>query len=467
MNRPVSTSASNAARHHLTAPHTTLLLLLCTVAMTVFAFLSLFIDGSAPQTSTSHTTPASPHSAQRTTAEVREVYGQLPLNFEANQGQADESFDFLARGAGYTLSLSPTAAVFALARQSDERSHSGRPTQSDNRSASAQAKEETDTARALHSQRPQRLLRMNLLGANRGASVEGLNELEGKVNYFTGNDPSRWRANIPTFGRVRYAEVYPGIDVLYYGNQRQLEYDFVVAPGRDARAIALKFAGADKVEVSAAGELLLTLGESIVRQPKPLIYQEVAGARHTVEGGYVVESDGRVVFSLGNYDPTLPLVIDPVLVYSTYFGGSGSEQVRDIAVDAAGNAYMCGETSSTNFPTVNAFDASFNPGNSATDSDAFVAKLNAAGTALVYSTYLGGTGTDVNLSGADICYGITVDSGGNAYVTGQTRSTNFPTANPIQATYGGGLSEGFLTKLNAAGNALVYSTYLGGDTFDE
>ena len=189
-----------------------------------------------------------------------------------------------------------------------------------------------------------------------------------------------------------YTQVYPGVDVVYYGNQRQLEYDFVVAPGRDASAIKLQFDGAEKVEVDAAGDLLLSLGKNVIRQPKPLVYQEVGGERRAVEGGYTLGADGQVGFTVGEYDAQLPLIIDPVLVYSTYLGGSGTDQGVDIAVDSAGSAYICGDTTSTNFPTANALDGTFGGGTFSGARDAFVTKLNPAGTALVYSTYLGGSG---------------------------------------------------------------------------
>ncbi|MDT4897705.1 MAG: hypothetical protein QOH25_2782 [Acidobacteriota bacterium] len=468
MSRPRSTNAINAVRKHQTRPRAASQLWLGAITLGVFVFFCLFISRSAPH-APSPIVAGSSQSEPPAATQTRAAYGQLPLSFEANHGQANKSVNFLARGAGYTLALSPTEAAFALTRRSDERSQSGEPSlsHSDNSEAAIRARRDAGTSDALGSE-PPTVLRMNLVGANRGAGSEGLNELEGKVNYLIGNDRSQWRTNISTFARVRYTEVYPGIDLVYYGNQKQLEYDFVVSPGRDAREIALEFAGAEKVEVEAAtGDLLLTVREATIRQPKPTVYQEVAGARREVEGGYVLDEGGRVRFALGDYDPRMPLVIDPVLVYSTYLGGSGDEQARDITVDSSGNAYMCGHTNSTNFPTANAFDATFNTGNIASDRDAFVTKLNAAGTALVYSTYLGGTGNSINLPGDDLCYKLAVDSGGNAYVTGQTRSTNFPTANALQSTYGGGLSEGFLTKLNAAGNALVYSTYIGGDTFDE
>jgi hypothetical protein len=353
-----------------------------------------------------------PSSSER----AREAYGRIPLSFEANRGQADEAVDFIARGAGYALFLKPTEAVFTL-RNSESKA-----------------------------------LRMRLVGADASAEAEGADELEGKANYFVGDDPSKWRANVQTFGRVRYAEVYRGVDVVYYGNQRQLEYDLRVAPGADARAVSLEFEGADKVELGDGGELLLTLGESVVRQPKPFVYQETAGTRREVEGGYAVERGGRVRFELGEYDAALPLVIDPVLVYSTYLGGSGGDQAWAVKVDSTGSAYIAGYTTSTNFPTSNAIQAA-----NAGFQDAFVAKINAAGTALVYSTYLGG-------NGGDQARGLDIDSSGAAYVTGFTGSTNFPTANAFQAAQGAGnAQDAFVTKLNASGSALVYSTYLGGD----
>ncbi|MCA1557493.1 MAG: hypothetical protein LC731_03015, partial [Acidobacteria bacterium] len=273
MNRPVNMSTIKAAHKHRPILQAARRLLLGAITIAVFAFICLFISRGVSDAPSSE-------SAAQTTEQAREAYGQLPLSFEANRGQAKEDVNFVARGAGYTLALSPAEANFVLARRSNESSQSGESSQA--------------------------VLRMNLVGANQSAAVEGLNELEGKVNYFIGDDPTKWRANIPTFGRVRYNGVYPGIDVVYYGNQRHLEYDFVVAPGSDARAIALRFKGADKVEVDAVGDLLLTLGESVIRQPKPVVYQEVAGERRAVEGSYAVAADGRVGFALGRYDQSLP-----------------------------------------------------------------------------------------------------------------------------------------------------------------
>jgi hypothetical protein len=340
----------------------------------------------------------------------------VPLSFEANRGQAGDSANYLARGSGYLLRLEATTASFQLRNR-------------------------TDSAE----------LRMRVLGGDPSAQAEELNELEGKVNYFVGSDPTQWRQNIPTYGRVRYRDVYPGIDLVYYGNQRQLEYDFNVAPGEDAGAIKLRFEGADKVSVDANGDLLVALGETILRQPKPIVYQEVDGERLPVEGGYRVSANGEVGFDVGEYDTARALVIDPTIVYSTYLGGGFGDGGLAIAVDPAGNVYVAGTTLSGSFPTVNPLQST-----NAGSQEGFVTKLNAAGTALVYSTYLGG-------ADADDVAAIAVDSAGNAYLTGFTQSTNFPTANAIQPTFGGA-QDTFVTKINAAGSALVYSTYLGGSS---
>jgi hypothetical protein len=384
---------------------------------------------------------------------AREAYGRIEMSFEANRGQAEKGVDFLARGAGYALFLKPAEAVLLLSRRGGEAARERAAEEGAALSARDEGRGEAPA------EEPPAVLRMKLVGAGANVSAEGADELAGKVNYLVGNDPARWRTEVPTFGRVRYRGVYPGIDLVYYGNQRQLEYDFVVAPGRDPRAVRLQFEGADKVEVGADGDLLLTLGEEVIRQPKPVVYQEVAGARRAVEGGYEIEAGGRVGFALGEYDPSAPLVIDPVLVYSTYLGGTGAEgslgSGNDIAVDSAGNAYVCGSTLSTNFPTANALQAA-NAGNE----DVFVAKLNATGSALVYSTYLGG-------GSQDRCFGLAIDTSGRAHVTGQTFSTNFPTANAIDATRGATNEDAFVARLAADGSALVYSTYLGGDESSE
>ena len=376
-------------------------------------------------------------------ARVSEAYGKLPLHFEANRGQTHEDVRFLARGPGFSLFLTPTGAALTLIKPE---SLARKPAA---RSRAESRKPVTGS-----------VLRMSFAGANPAARVAGLEELPGKANYFIGNDPAKWRTNVPTYAKVHYREVYPGIDLVYYGKQRQLEYDFVVRPGADPGAIALRFAGADKVEVDdVQGDLVIHTAAGTLRQQKPFIYQEVGGVRKEIPGGYVLTGEHQVGFKVAPHEASRALVIDPVLSYSTYLGGGADDRGRAIAVDADGNAYLTGRTFSPDFPTTaGAFQTTL-PGHSA-----FVTKLNPTGSALVYSTYLGGNNSEVG-------YGIAVDSAGNAFVTGNTNSSNFPTTpTAVQPTFGGDVSNGgdaFVTQLDAAGSALLYSTYLGGSGLDE
>jgi subtilisin-like proprotein convertase family protein len=337
----------------------------------------------------------------------------VPLVFERNVGQADSAVRYLARGAS-TLYLTPTEMVLGPIGRS--------------------------------------AMRMRLAGANPAPGVEGVGELPGRVSSFTGNDPARWRTGVPMFAKVRYSGIYPGIDALVYGTDRRLEYDFVVAPGADPRLIALDFAGAEAVEVDARGDLVLRVGGGTVRQHRPVIYQEDGDVRRYVAGSYAVRGERGIGFDLGAYDRTRPLIIDPILDYTAYVGGSGNERGAAIAMDAAGNTYLTGFTNSTNFPALDASQAASGGG-----TDAFVMKLSPTG-AVLYATYLGGRGQDVGS-------GIAVDAAGNAYVTGNTDSPDYPTANALQAT-NRGVKDAFVTKLSAAGSALVYSTYLGGSAID-
>jgi hypothetical protein len=297
---------------------------------------------------------------------------------------------------------------------------------------------------------------MKLQGANARASVTGADALPGKSNYFTGSDPSQWRTDVPTYGAVKYAGVYPGIDLVYHGNQRLLEYDFLVAPGADPRAIGIRFQGARKLTVNRDGELVIGLGGSEVIEHAPVVYQEIGGQRQAVAGRYVLRGRGRVGFSVAEYDHRQPLVIDPTLVYSTYLGGGGNGNDGGfIAVDTSGNAYVTGVTNTCDFPTTPGAFQTTCGGNG----DAFVIKLNAAGSAPVYSTYLGGANGDEG-------EGIAVDASGNAYVIG-IAGPNFPTTpGAFQTTFPSvALYTAFVTKLNVTGSALVYSTYLGGSSF--
>ncbi|MGA9056270.1 MAG: SBBP repeat-containing protein [Terriglobia bacterium] len=417
-------------------------------------------------------------------------YAQLPLSFEANQGQTDERVKFLSHGRGYGLFLTGDEAVLEL-QDSGFRIQDSGPRAKPFGAMSALQWRKGDARRATDS-----VLRLKLVNANQNAAVTGTNELPGKVNYFLGNDPKKWLTNLPTYAQVRYRNVYPGIDLVYYGNQGgQLEYDFVVAPGADPGAITLgvgaqgqernsklenrNSAAHGSLQIARDGDLVIPTKGGELRFHKPVVYQdEQPGAKDEIrkskivnrqsrivyrqfrEGHFTLDAQNRVQFALGPYDHTQPLVIDPVLVYSTYLGGNFYDSGNAIAADSSGNAYVTGVAYSTNFPTAYPLQASCGGCVSPCEMNAFVAKMNWNGSALslVYSTYLGG-----NLF--DHGSGIAVDSSGNAYVTGYTESTNFPTAYPLQASLAG-VVNAFVAELNATGSALVYSTYLGGSLVD-
>ena len=294
---------------------------------------------------------------------------------------------------------------------------------------------------------------MKLVHANPKAEVVGQDELPGKSNYFIGNDPKKWHTDVPQFAKVRYENVYPGVDLVYYGNHRELEYDFVLRPGANPAAIRLGIEGAKRLRLERS-DLVMASAAGDVRLRSPKIYQESNGVRHEIRGGYVITNKNEVGFGVEAYDRRRALVIDPVLAYSTYLGGSGGDNARGVAVDGFGNAYVTGLTISTDFPIVNAIQ----PGNHG-NPETFVSKFNPDGSGLIWSTYLGGTSQTV----ADA---IAVDSTGNAYITGFTDCLDFPTVNAVQATNGGGQYDAFVTKINSAGSALVYSTYLGGNDND-
>jgi hypothetical protein len=448
---------------------------------------------------------------RRSQARVVAAYAKLPLSFEANQGQTNSAVKFMSRGSGYTLFLTGDEAVLGLRRcdpkleirnwklETGNSELEGRVPGSlvaslevpmsnlANRESQilnprfpiSNAAPPVPSPQPLAPSQPQALtaLRMKLVGANANAAATGAEELPGKVNYFIGNDPKKWRTSVPTYAKVRFKDVYPGIDLVYYGNHGgQLEYDFVVAPGADPRAIALdvgaglpRHALADiggvkpPLQIAADGDLVIPTDDGGVRFHKPIVYQPKVtnGQRTAVDAHFTPDAENRVHIALGPYDHSKPLVIDPALVYSTYLGGSNSDFANGIAADSSGNVYVTGETNSPDFPTANPLQASL-----AGLLDAFVTKLSWNGTSLsmVYSTYLGGgyTGSGANTS---ISTGIAVDSSGNAYITGFTTSPNFPTANAIQDGLAG-LENGFVAELNAEGSALVYCTYLGGSLFD-
>ncbi len=351
---------------------------------------------------------------------------QIPWSFEANQGQTDSQVNYLARGNGYTLFLTPTEAVLNLLSST------------------------SSTYSALS---------MQLVGSNATAQPVGLDPQAGQSNYLVGNDPSQWHTNIANVGQVEYKEVYAGVDLDYHGTQGQLEFDFTVAPGADPSAIRLQFSGADSISIDGQGNLVLSRAGGDVIEQAPVVYQNVAGVQQNVGGHFVLLGNDQVGFAVGAYDPTLPLVIDPVLGYSTYLGGSLGDEATAVAADASGNVYITGETGSTDFPTTPGAFQTQNMGQN-TVTDVFVTKLNPQGQ-LVYSTFIGGNSDDHGT-------GIAIDGQGFAYITGwTTQSTNYPTTTgAFQPNYNHGM-DGFVTKLSQNGSSLVYSTYLGGGSDDE
>lgn len=378
-------------------------------------------------------------------ARIRENYARLPLSFVLNQGQANSQVNFLLRRSDYAFFLTPTELVMTSKESRiDTKEGSNRLSRPD-----------------LQRSRKSRdaVLRMKIVGASQNSNVVGLDELPGKSNYFIGNNPKQWLTSVPNYSKVKYENVYPGVDMIYYGNGGQLEYDFILAPKVDPSAIKLEFEGAQKINISSEGDLVLHCNGREIRHLKPTIYQEINGVRQTVSGRYALKARSRVGFELDSYDASKPLVIDPTISYSTYLGGSGGDAGTGIAVDSEGNAYVTGTATSTDFPIMNAYQS----GRGDVDyEDVFVTKLSPDGSTLIYSTYLGGIYGDDG-------YAIAVDASGNAYVTGPTGSPNYPTTSGAFRTSGGSidgnLNDAFVTKLSTTGG-LVYSTYFGGEDDD-
>jgi hypothetical protein len=442
---------------------------------------------------------------------IQASYAALPLAFEPNQGQTDSQVKYLARGRGYTLFLTANEAVFSL--------HSG-SAENDSLVRRGAALRAGNQARSKAQRNSSAVVRMQLVGGNSLAEVAASGQLSGSTNYFLGNDPSKWRTDVARYARVAYHGVYPGVNLAFHGAQRQVEFDFVVAPGASPEPIGFRFTGARGMKTDDSGNLVVSSAAGDVLLHPPLAYQEQNGARRAVDARFVLKANNQVSFALGNYDRSRELVIDPSVsyAYSTYLGGNGDDEGQAIAFDSSGNAYVTGNTASTNFPVVGGV------GTHVGSADVFVTKIKADGSSLVYSTYVGGSGDDsgnaiavdaagdafvaggtastnfphtagafqtalgsgaaVNCfvfklnpggtaltystylggSGTDIAFGIAVDSSSppNVYTVGQTSSTDFPTKNPLQASPAGG----FVTKLNSSGSALVFSTYLGGGLID-
>src|SRR5438876_66583 len=432
----------------VTTPRTRSFRILVCVAL-ILSLLTFNAAVSPGLTSVTVATAAPLSFDTATRARVNATYGRLPLYFEANQGQTDPQVRFLARGGGQTLFLTSTEAVLVLTKADSQAQGPQRPLII------------PVAARAGR----QAVLRMAFAGASPQPRIAGQRELAGKVNYFLGNDPAKWRPNVPTYAAVRYEGLYPGIDLVYYGNNRQLEYDLVVAPGADPSQIALTFEGADRLEIDATGDLVLHTAVGTIHQRRPIVYQQTNGIRSEVAGAYVLRGGNDIGFQVAAFDGSRPLIIDPVLAYSTLLGGSGWDAGYDIVVDAGGNAYVTGFAGSTDFPTTLwAFQTAHSPFNPRCEQlsicfDAFVTKLNPIGSALVYSTYLGGS--ELEMGNA-----IAVDAAGSAYVTGYTYSMDFPTTPAAFHPTPGVVADAFVTKLNLDGSGLAYSTYLGGSGGD-
>jgi hypothetical protein len=380
----------------------------------------------------------------------------LPLAFEPLEGQSE----FLARGPNYQVRIGPARAELVLAR-----------------TAAAQGAPLTDRARSVASpSTTTRALSLEFAGANPRARTCADGRMTGKMNYLVGSDPARWRTGLPMYAQVRVEELYPGVSLVYYGNQQRLEYDLSVAPGTDAGVIAMHFEGVDSLTLDEGGGLVLGVGSEVVRQPRPVLYQEAGGHRRPISGGYVLKDARTVGFAAGEYDRSLPLVIDPAMIYSTYFGGNGNTIIWSVKVNPADQSvYFAGQTLSAQFPmALPGGGAQPVFGGGGINGDAFVARVDGTGSNLLFFTYLGGAGDDGALD-------LALDSAGNAYVTGFTDSTNFPvvpaggvpglpssthirgTMAPETHVY---FNDAFVAEVTSDGSGLVFSGYLGGSDRD-
>ena len=364
-------------------------------------------------------------------AKAEAAYAKLPLSFEANSGQADPSVKFIARGKGYTLFLASEEVILSLKPITHAK---------------------VKGLDAAH---------ISLEGSNLDPVVEGLDMLKSKSNYLTGKDQSKWHVNVDQYSKVQYKQVYPGIDMVYYGNQKQLEYDFVVAPGASPDLIRMNFRGAKSVELDKFGNLIMSLRDGKMTFSAPTLYQQSGDVKEHVDGRFVMVGEDQVRFEVGDYDKSKELIIDPSLMYSTYLGTTVEDRVNAMKVDAAGNVYLTGQTAvvADLFPGTAA--STIQAANAGGAFDAFVIKLDPAG-AILWATYLGGAGDDIGLS-------IAVDASNIVYVSGSTTFTagaKYPTTvGAYQAVNNGG-TDGFLTAIAGSGNSLVYSTFIGGAGID-
>ncbi len=367
--------------------------------------------------------------------------GTLPLSFIANAGQIDPTVRFHVKGGGYSIYFTPEEVVFTAAEDAE----------------SEELRTSSRTA----------VVRMRFVDANPDPAIEPLEPLPGTANFFLGNDSSRWRTNVPTYAGVHYHDLYPGIDVVYRGEAGYLKSDFYVAPGADPKRIRLSYAGANALRLRQDGSLVVETEVGGLVEKAPIIYQHLDGRRVTVEGRYRLFVGEQVGFALGAYDATRPLVIDPGVVWSTFLGGPGGlggDRGFTIEVDGSGFTYVVGQTGSLSFPiTPGVFQPTKGAGSGVRA--IFISKFNPAGTALVYSTYLGGRGDH---EGTDLAIPPGCVSNCEVTVVGATNASNYPLKNPVQASFGGSLTGGdqVVSRLNATGSQLLFSTYLGGTAED-
>jgi len=436
----------------------------------------------------------------------------MPLSFTENQGQFGDKTKFRCNTPGATFYFAASEVAYLFSRETDGLIE-------EPLGPWASASDMPDSPDRLFTSRHKReslLVHAKFVGANPNAKVIGEEMTSHRTNYFLGNDPSKWHTNVPNYSVVRYRNIYPGIDLKYHGDGHSLKYDFIVKPGADPSQIEIEYGGVNSLSVNAQGDLVVSTQFGDVIERAPYAYQEMGGNRREISCRYVILDRNRFSFLLGeSYDRERSLFIDPELSYSTYLGGKGEDYGEGIVVDGAGCAYMTGGTLSTNFPTTNPYDGSLDD-----ERDAFITKISASGDSLMYSTYLGGSsadaGCDIALDGSSNVYvmgvtystdfptasaydesfngyedifitklsatgdslmystylggssddrgrrGIAVDNNGCAYVTGYTFSSDFPTANAYDGSYNG-YEDVFATKFSAAGDSLIYSTYLGGN----
>jgi len=370
-----------------------------------------------------------------------------PLAFTENQGQWDDQVKFKANVEGATMWFTSEGVVYQFIKNiKSSDSIQVDPFQLPH----DQLDHEPDSFEQL-------VLKASFVGANPNPTISGVDQMEYRCNYFIGNDPNEWHTDVPNYKAIYFEEIYSGIDLKYYGNGKQMEYDFIVSPGSDYTQIEIQYKGAKSLNVNSSGELVVETEWGSIIEKKSIVYQMDGKNRQLIEGQYNIADNNRFSFALNNYNTNLELVIDPALKYSTYLGGSGFDVAAGIAVDASGSAYITGITYSTDFPTLNPYQSSYQ-GNS----DFFITKLSSTGNELLYSTYLGGSDGEES---DDWLNSIAVDDFGCVYVIGSTYSTDFPTFNPYQSS-NHGENDAFITKLSSTGNNLIYSTYMGGSAIE-